>query len=461
MRFVTAKTMRELDRQAAEAYGLPTAVLMRRAGLAVAEAVRRVATIRGVRDLPVLVFAGHGNNGGDAKVAAEFLHEWGLPTMSCVGDTPHGCIVVDGLLGTGIQGDPRGETADAIRTINRLREERGAFVVAIDIPSGMNADTGECGHPCVCADLTVTMALPKLGMASEAPEVLGHCGRIEVADIGFPSELTGPEEENGLALIAGASVERPLSRRKRDAHKGDFGHVALVGGSKRYTGAISLAAEAAARSGAGLVTVATVPEAAAVVRARVPEAMVVSEEMGFPDGRYSALVMGPGLGRTDKAWARMCDALRGGVPKAVVDADALALLAGHPEAWNLLPRESVLTPHPGEAALILGTTAATVQRDRPAALRALVEKTGATVVLKGAGTLVGAPGRGRHLLRGGNPGMATGGSGDVLAGMIGGLLAQGLDAWSAARAGVWAHARNGDEAAWYKGEAFLLARDLF
>jgi NAD(P)H-hydrate epimerase len=157
----------------------------------------------------------------------------------------------------------------------------------------------------------------------------------------------------------------------------------------------------------------------------------------------------------------MCDALRGGVPKAVVDADALALLAGHPEAWNLLPRESVLTPHPGEAALILGTTAATVQSDRPAALRALVEKTGATVVLKGAGTLVGAPGRGRHLLRGGNPGMATGGSGDVLAGMIGGLLAQGLDAWSAARAGVWAHARNGDEAAWYKGEAFLLARDLF
>ena len=156
----------------------------------------------------------------------------------------------------------------------------------------------------------------------------------------------------------------------------------------------------------------------------------------------------------------MCDALQSGVPKTVIDADALALLAQHPEAWKTLPTETVLTPHPGETAMILGTTADEVQRDRPAALRALVEKTGATVVLKGAGTLVGAPGHGRHLLRGGNPGMATGGSGDVLAGWIGGLMAQGLDAWSAARAGVWAHARAGDEMAWAIGEAPLLARDL-
>ena len=498
MRFVTASEMRELDRRAAAEFNLPTPVLMQSAGLAVAEAVRRVADIKGVRDLPVLLFAGRGNNGGDVFAATRYLAEWGFrcqifsssqtaeavgglpPTVSvypigpdCVRplSVPRGTLVVDGLLGTGLHGDPRGPEADAIRCIQALRGMRGAFVIAVDVPSGMNADTGAFGLPSVSADLTVTLALPKLGMASESDEIAPHCGRIEVANIGFPSALSGPDEENGLALIAGASVET-LPRRPRAAHKGYFGHVVLVGGSARYTGAIALAAEAAARGGAGLVSVATVREAALPLRARLPEAMVrvVDAPSLSRDGlgtdfpaflrKCGTLVVGPGLGLADDALGALECVLESGVARAVVDADALTLLAAHPDLLDALPPDTVLTPHPGEAARLLGIGPDDVQRDRPAALRALVEKTGRTVVLKGAGTLVGAPGRGRHILRGGNPGMATGGSGDVLAGIVGALLAQWLPSFDAARAAVWLHAKRGDEAAWRKGEAALLARDI-
>ena len=512
MRFVTAAEMRELDRRADADFGVPTATLMNHAGLAVAEAVRRVAALKGVRDLPVLMFAGRGNNGGDVFAAALFLREWGIPARvfaitaiaadmrteaarSYFGQAekilpvesvpsadgpfpfsvPHRCIVVDGLLGTGVQGDPRGTEADAIRVINRLRDERGAFVVAVDIPSGMNADDGTFGNPSVFADLTVTLALPKLGMAAQTDAVAEHCGRIEVADIGLPVESPRVSESDSptvMELIAEAEVDGLLPRRKRSAHKGDFGHVVLVGGSAQYTGAIALAVEAAARGGAGLVSVATVRAAAQPLRARVPEAMVRAVDApalsrtglgrDFPAflRRCGTLVVGPGIGLSDDAVGTLECALESGVERVVVDADALTLLAAHPDLLETLPPETVLTPHPGEAARLLGTTAAEVQRDRPAALRTLVERTKAAVVLKGNGTLVGAPGRGIHLLRAGNPGMATGGSGDVLAGLTGAFLAQGLSAFDAARAAVWHHAKLGDEAAWRLGEAAVLPRDL-
>ena len=536
MRFTTASEMRLLDARAESDFGIPTSTLMNHAGLAVAEAVRRVATLKGIRDLPVLMFAGRGNNGGDVFAAALFLREWGIPARvfaitastadmrteaarSYFGQAakllsvesvpssdssfpfvvPHHSVVVDGLLGTGVQGDPRGAEADAIRAINRLRDERGAFVVAVDLPSGMNADDGTFGNPSVFADLTVTLALPKLGMATQTDAVAEHCGRIEVADIGLParesespkvaepcrgvgdspaeqfenpkSEVRSPVPED-LQLIAEAEVDGLLPRRKRSAHKGDFGHVVLVGGSAQYTGAIALAAEAAARGGAGLVSVATVCEAAQPLRARLPEAMVravdapalsrtgLGRDFQAFLRRCGTLVVGPGIGLSDDAVGALECALESGVERAVIDADALTLLAAHPDLLETLPQETVLTPHPGEAARLLGTTAAEVQHDRPAALRALVERTKAAVVLKGNGTLVGAPGHGIHLLRAGNPGMATGGSGDVLAGLTGAFLAQGLSAFDAARAAVWHHAKRGDEAAWRLGEAAVLPRDL-
>ena len=510
MRFVTAAEMRELDRRANADFGIPTATLMGHAGLAVAEAVRRVATLKGVRDLPVLMFAGRGNNGGDVFAAALFLREWGIsarvfavaasaadmrteaarsyfdqaekllpvesvPTAdgSFSFSVPQRCIVVDGLLGTGVQGDPRGAEADAIRVVNRLRDERDAFVVAVDLPSGMNADDGTFGKPSVFADLTVTLALPKLGMAAQNDAVPEHCGRIEVADIGLPvsRESESPKVQS-LSLIAEEEIERLLPRRARAAHKGNFGHVVLVGGSARYTGAIALAAEAAARGGAGLVSVATVREAALPLRARLPEAMALAVDapalsrqgLGRDFSaflrRCGTLVVGPGLGLSDDAVGVLECVLESGVERAVIDADALTLLAAHPDLLETLPPETVLTPHPGEAARLLGATVADIQRDRPAALRALVERTKAAIVLKGCGTLVGAPGCGIQLLRAGNPGMATGGSGDVLAGLTGALLAQGLSAFDAACAAVWHHAKRGDEAAWRIGEAGVVAGDL-
>ena len=480
MRFSTSSEMREYDRRAAAEFGLPTAVLMRRAGLAVAEAVRRAATLHGVRDLPVILVAGKGNNGGDARVAAEYLAEWGFRTKThelapCDEDPaaiPRGCIVVDGVLGTGARGEPRGEAAEAIRWIRRLRDERGAFVVAIDVPSGLDADTGAFAENSVVADLTVTLALPKTCLAPSAPEAGAlRCGRVEAVDIGFPPELVGATPADADELIAG-DVEELLPPRPRAAHKGDFGHVAILGGSDRFTGAVALCAEAAARAGAGLVSVYTTREAATPLRARLPEAMVSAlpgpvvtrEALGpaFPAElrRRGTLVAGPGLTTDDAALSALCHALESGVARAVLDADALTLLAAHPDLLETLPPATILTPHPGEAARLLGTDSSEVQRDRPAALHALVTKTGATVVLKGAGTLVGAPGRGIHVLRAGNPGMATGGSGDVLAGICGALLAQGLAPFDAARLAVWRHATAGDEAAWRLGEAAVLARDL-
>ena len=290
-------------------------------------------------------------------------------------------------------------------------------------------------------------------------------------DIGFPPELLGPTPADADELIAG-DVEALLPPRPRAAHKGDFGHVAILGGSDRYTGAVALAAEAAARAGAGLVSVYTTHEAALPLRVRVPEAMVralpgpvvTREALGptFPaELRHcGTLVAGPGLTTEDAALAALCLALESGVGRAVLDADALTLLAEHPDLLETLPPATILTPHPGEAARLLGTSVADVQRDRPAALRALVAKTGAAVILKGAGTLVGVPGRGIHVLRAGNPGMATGGSGDVLAGICGALLAQGLAPFDAARLAVWRHAAAGDRAAWRLGEPAVLARDL-
>ena len=502
MRFTTASEMRDCDRRAALEFELPTAMLMRRAGLAVAEAVRRVAALRGVRDLPVLLVAGKGNNGGDAVVAAEFLAAWGLrtelfslitrhqhasgtasmPEGGCTGKAalvfpdpaavPRGSIVVDGVLGTGATGEPRGAAAEAVRWIRRIRDERAAFVVAIDLPSGLDADSGAFAENSIVADLTVTLGLPKMCLAPTAPEAGAlRCGHVEAVDIGFPPELLGPTLPNADELIA-RDVEALLPPRPRTAHKGDFGHVTILGGSDRYTGAVALAAEAAARGGAGLVSVYTTREAALPLRARLPEAMVrglpgpvVTRESLGPDfpaelRRCGTLVAGPGLTTDDAALSALCLALESGIARAVFDADALSLLAAHPDLLDELPPATILTPHPGEAARLLGATAADVQRDRTAALRSLVEKTHAAIVLKGAGTLVGAPDHGIHVLRAGNPGMATGGSGDVLAGLCGALLAQGLAPFDAARLAVWLHAKAGDAAAWRLGEPAVLARDL-
>ena len=483
--------MRALDRAAIDG-GTPGVVLMRRAGLAVAESVRRLATMSGVRDLPILLLAGKGNNGGDAFAAAEFLASWGyairvFATLESASDAlafrqspsivphiralselpecvPHGSILVDGLLGTGTHGAPHGEIAEAIRWLARHRRDAGqetgvpggdsgagqetgapgggGYILSIDIPSGLDADTGVVHSPCVSADVTVTLAQPKTGMALPAARDIS--GRVEIADIGLP--CTDRNVCDTLEWIAEAELRRSVPVRPRDAHKGMSGHLALLAGSDGLAGAATLAALGALNSGCGLVSVRTLARALSQMP---PEVMVrpydATEEF-LKD--MTAVVVGPGLGQDAGAFDALAKSLTFQKCPMVLDADALNLLAQHSDLLGRIPRGSVITPHPGEAARLLGITAAEVQKNRVGALGKLVEMTRATVALKGADTLVGAPGQNAFLCGAGNPGMAVGGMGDVLAGLIGGLMARGMDAAKAAKLGVWLHATAGDFAAW-------------
>lgn len=508
MRLVTAAEMRQLDRRCPDEFGIASASLMRRAGLGVAELVRRLARATGVADLPVVLVAGRGNNGGDVFAAAAELQRWGFSTQvratvardRVEGDArafldalptdavdswsdeaawdaddpaflPSGTIFVDGVLGTGATGAPRGAAAGAVRWLRRAAAV--GRVVAVDLPSGLEADTGICHEPHVVADATACLALPKTGLWSE--DALEACGRVEVVDIGFPGILVGESETDGRGWIGEAELRSLVPARPRQAHKGCHGHVLVVGGAQGYSGAASLAASGALRSGAGLVSVVTPRSVAATVASQVPEAMVqaigaeCTESLhvdAMPAdwvatlGRYDAIVAGPGLSRLDGVDGVVDLLLAHCARTLVLDADALNGLAGRAERLRSVGARLVLTPHPGEAGRLLGVSAADVQADRCGALRNLVALTGATVVLKGAGTLVGAPGHGVHRLLAGNPGMATGGTGDVLAGLVGGLLAQGLPPFDAARLAVWWHAAAGDLAAWRGTQASLAATDV-
>lgn len=506
MRFVSVREMREMDRRTIES-GVPGETLMERAGRGVAAWAARMADAAGPRT-PLLVVAGKGNNGGDGFVAARVLARRGYPVevLLCAaaedlrGDAsiafrklaaagvryrerPDGTdrspdelgsagqdgLVIDALLGTGTTGAPRGAVGTAVASLARGAGRCG--VLAIDVPSGLNADTGEAAGDVVRADLTVTLGLPKTGFLNPAAQRL--CGRIETVDIGLlDSEPTRADSATPLGLSADG-LRSLLPGRRRDAHKGAFGHVLVVAGSRGYTGAPVLCARGCVRAGAGLVSVAVPAELATAVALGVPEAMVQPiagesgrmrreklQAWGGDFDRFDVLVVGPGLGREADTESLVRGLLAAGRAR-VYDADALNVLAGTPGTDEIgRGGTTVITPHPGEAARLLGTDPARVQADRLAALKALVERTGATVVLKGAGTLVGAPGRPAAVSLGGNPGMATGGTGDVLAGMIGALLAQGLAPYDAARLGVYLHAAAGDLAAWQTGQAALRAGDL-
>lgn len=506
MKAVTAAQMREIDRRTIEEFGVPGAVLMERAGRAVSVEVAEVVPSRvSCAGRPVGLVAGKGNNGGDAFVAARLLREWGwsvevllagrvdevrgdalgaLLRLRSAGvpvaerplagdwsdaDTgPQWAAVVDGVLGTGIRGSAEGVSAAAIEWINRVG--RRAPVVAIDIPSGLNADTGAAAGPVVRADRTVTMGLPKTGFLE--PAALEWVGSVSVADIGIPASLADPPA-GGRELIAGSEVAGLLPARPRAAHKGDYGHVLIMSGAAGFSGAVALAARAGLRSGVGLVSAVVPRRIASTVASLVPEAMVQAAEetadgalaaagwdrwwAGAP--RFTAALMGPGMtpGPDSKTLVRAM--LRQSTAPIVLDADALNAFAG--DAESLRARApTVLTPHPGEMGRLLGWKTEAVQADRFGAAAEAAERTGAVVVLKGAGTIVHARGRLPCVNLTGNPGMATGGSGDVLAGLLAGLLAQGLEPWDAARAAVFIHGRAGDAAAACRSMAAMTASDV-
>ncbi|MDP6490820.1 MAG: NAD(P)H-hydrate dehydratase [Kiritimatiellia bacterium] len=504
MKLVTSAQMRELDRRTIEEFGTPGEVLMERAGQGVAAAVLRLAELTG-RMGCVRVVAGKGNNGGDAFVVARCLHEMGLPVQLILAaerdalqgdalihfermldagvqpvapvhagglppDTVHADLelVVEGILGTGISGAPRGATGEAIALVNQLGMHRP--VIAIDVPSGLNSDTGDAAGAVVQADVTATIGLPKRGLV--APQAADAVGNIEVIDIGIPSDYI-VELPDDTGLITPADLRHLFPRRQRASHKGTYGHVLLIGGSREFSGAIAMAAMSAVRSGVGLVTVLTPAAIASTVAALVPEAMVhgaadrvdgtlAAEAMtnwSHDLDAFDAVLIGPGLTRSLDAQTLCRAVMESATVPLVLDADAL------PDAENagLLAAVSsplVLTPHPGEMARLLGSDTATVQAERLQTARSAAAQAGATVVLKGHGTVVAQSSGLAAINPTGNPGMASGGMGDVLAGLLAGLLAQGMVPNDAARAAVFLHGRAADMAAWQEAQPSITATDV-
>jgi NAD(P)H-hydrate epimerase len=472
-----AAQVRALDRRAIEQFDLPGYELMTRAGHATLDALRR----RCPEARSVVVCCGPGNNGGDGYVVARIARAQGLRVHALAladpaalrGDARHACedflaaggtcedwqphlltagdVIVDAIFGTGLARDVGGIAASCIAAINAA----GRPVVAVDIPSGLHADTGHVLGCAVRADLTVTFIGRKLGCyVAAGPD---HAGTVVFDDLGVPL-ATYDGVQPPLALLDAACVADALPRRPRTAHKGHHGHALIIGGAAGMGGAVRLAGEAALRSGAGLVTVAAQPQSLQALTAR-PELMTLAllqpDDLVAALARANVIALGPGLGQSAWATAVFDAALAAGKPM-VVDADALNLLAQQPRRSD----DWILTPHPGEAARLLGSTSAAVQGDRLAAARELQARFGGTIVLKGAGTIVQCAGGSGWLCDRGNPGMAVAGMGDVLSGVMAGIAAQCGDLALAARAAVYVHATAGDRAAASAGERGLLAGDV-
>lgn len=473
-----AEQVRVGERAAAQAMQLEMYQLMERAGHAVFSTL--------LEQYPdatsVLVCCGSGNNGGDGYVVARLAKEHGLNVQlwhlgdasQLTGDAatardawlaaggeigvPHADVpeqvevIIDALLGTGLKGSVRSDCAVLIKAINRATSP----VIAVDVPSGLYADTGASSGEAVEADITVTFIGVKQGLCTGL--AARYCGQIQFAGLEVADAFQQITEPASVRVDEG-QVLRHLPRRARTAHKGDHGRVLCVGGDLGMAGAIRLAAEASARTGAGLTAVITQPDnVLSIVTAR-PEIMVqgwqekaheISQRLDWAD----VVVIGPGLGQSDWSQA-LFFYLNGCEKKTVIDADGLNLLAFSPDYKN----NRIITPHPGEAARLLKTTVKEVEADRFRAVRSLQQKYGGVAVLKGAGTLV-YDGHQLWICSEGNPGMATGGMGDVLSGIIGALLGQGLSLPDAACAGVWIHSKAADLCA-RDGERGMLAGDLF
>ncbi|MGB5410398.1 MAG: NAD(P)H-hydrate dehydratase [Woeseiaceae bacterium] len=469
--------VREIDRTAIEDRGIPGYTLMTRAAeAAVAEARRRFPAAKRWQ-----VLCGAGNNGGDGYVVARLAAEQGIAVsvlalidpQQLKGDaaTAYGDfaasggvvmpwqgaldadaeLLLDGILGSGLERDVGGEFAACVQALNAHR----APALALDIPTGIHGDSGRLMGCAVKAAATVTFVGLKAGLyLGEAPD---YCGDIVFAGLGIPADARS-NAKPVLQRLADAAFSSALGRRARGAHKGDFGHILVVGGGPGMPGAVRLCGEAALRAGAGRVSVATHPSHAQMLVASRPELMChaiedASELQQLLD-KADVIAFGPGLGLSQ--WARDLYEVVASVQRpAVWDADALNLLAAAPAEMS----NRIITPHPGEAATLLEQQTAEVQADRPAALQQLTERYGGVAVLKGAGTLVSAASGVPWLCTAGNPGMAAAGMGDVLSGVIAAMLGQGLPAELAAIVAVEAHARAGDAAAVH-GERGLLATEL-
>jgi ADP-dependent NAD(P)H-hydrate dehydratase / NAD(P)H-hydrate epimerase len=500
MKIATAEQMQNIDRRAIRDFGIPGTVLMENAASALlAEMEKHFDGLEGVR---VGIICGKGNNGGDGLALARRLRIRGVPVRvallspfsSVSGEAKINLsilrktdveieqnvparslsdiiswsdVLVDAMLGTGISAPLKGTYFQAVNRVNAS----GRPVVAVDIPTGINADTGAVMGAAVRADLTVTMALLKRGLVLHPGA--DHAGTVRVADIGIPSEVI-EKEKISVSLLDRGTVWGSCVRRKPDVHKGDFGHLMIVAGSPGKAGAAVMAAKSSLRTGTGLVSVATPNGIVPIIQSQIFEAMCVpaAESMEGTLGigseiellsaaeKMTAVAIGPGL----STHFETAQVVRNLVPRIsvplVIDADGLNALVGFTDLLKEARVPLILTPHPGEMGRLLSLSGADVQNDRIAIASGFAKKYRVTLVLKGAGTVIATPHGEVFINSTGNPGMASGGTGDVLTGMIGGLLAQGKTAAEAACLGVYLHGLAGDLAAQEKGEASLIAGDL-
>lgn len=496
-KLATTEQMRMFDRLASDRYGVSSIVLMENAGRLVYDAV--LGVLGSVSAKRIVVISGKGNNGGDGFVVARHLRDTGaivrvytigdaaefkgdaktnydilmstgfditsITTIEDIGDLSRCDAVIDAIYGTGLKGDITGLAGDVIDAVNRC----GKPVIAVDVPSGIDADTGGIHSVCVKADVTATFALPKPGLFLYPGAA--YTGLVIAGDIGIPHELYADIK---IEITTPEFVTGSLPVRSPDAHKGTFGTVAVIAGSRGMAGAAALASEAVLRVGAGL-SILCVP-----VGLRDIMAIKLTEVMtrGLPetsDGmlssaavddalriceKASAVVLGCGLGLSEDTIEFVNGILRSSKTSMVIDADALNCISQQNGNPAKLQDNTVITPHPAEIARLLGTTTAEIQSDRLGAAKNASQQFGCVVVLKGAGTVIANPAGRVYVNTTGNPGMATGGTGDVLAGMIGGLMSQGMPAFDAAVSGVFIHGAAGDIAAKAIGESGMLAGDL-
>ena len=503
MRVLNTQQMREADRRTIDDVGIPSIVLMENAGRQAVAAME--AAFEGLPHSHVGVLCGRGNNGGDGFVVARTLVQRGIEaTVFLLGSVSEvrgeartnlevlgrlgitvvevtnaqewelhfseisGCdLLVDAILGTGFQGRLTGFLETVVADVNDL----GVPVVAIDVPTGLSADSHEIDGDAIEASMTVTLAAPKIPLV--LPPADTHAGDLVIADIGIPSPVLDEIEGPYLELLTRERMRELVPARTAESHKGDFGRILIVAGSLGRTGAAHLAALGALRSGAGLVTVAT-PRSSLPILASMGAEYMTEPLDETPAGSidYAAvdrvleikadvIAIGPGLGQ-DPSTAAFVQSLveRAGVP-LILDADALNAFAEEPE--RLVGRDGVdmiITPHPGEMARLLDTAVEAVQKDRLNAAREFASSHKLHVILKGHRTVIAGPDNRAFLNLTGNPGMATGGTGDVLAGMVGAWFAQLLDAEAACKIAVYLHGAAGDLAEADEGEVSLLAGDL-
>ncbi len=506
MKIVTADQVRQIENQAVN-LGVSLETLMENAGNAVATQVRQV--LHSAVGKRVLVLVGPGNNGGDGLVAARYLHDWGAKVNICLcasraqndrnlklamqcgipiihayegraladlrASISSADVIIDALFGIGKIRSIEGIFKEVLQNVSMVKGTKSKPVlVAVDLPSGLDSDTGEVEPSCPSADITVTFGYPKIGLFSfpGAEKV----GKLVIADIGIPQDLA---QDIDVELITEEWVRETLPQRPLNAHKGSFGKVLVIAGSINYIGAAYLACMGAARVGAGLVTLATATSLQPILASKLTEITYIplpEAETGVIGSQaistlqlelsnYDVLLLGCGLGQhpetVEFVKSLLTDSSQlSAVSCLILDADAVNTLAQIPQWWRKLRQDAILTPHPGEMARLLGISAKEVQGSRLSITQRSAKKWKKTVVLKGANTIVAAPNGEAKVNNAANPALASAGTGDVLAGAIAGLAAQRLSLFDAAACGVYLHSRAGDIVAEELGDAGVIATDL-